>query len=128
MKTEADVHDLEKVTGQLASIYSEITALAKKSPSDAVNGFKLRLINAVLITANRVLGEDYIPFSDFTQFDADDVPSTSDVALLVGQYIEEAERFRSDNVQNVSGAWMYIVSNKPSEIRSRAPSRILKVK
>jgi hypothetical protein len=125
MKTWEDVGSLEKLTGQLNSSHAEITALAKKSPSDAVNSFKLKLINKVLELGNQILGDKYRPFADFELFDTDDVPSNSDVALVLGQYIEEAERFRSDNVvQDRVGAWHYKIDGEQSGIRSAPPSRL----
>ncbi|REG32689.1 hypothetical protein EQ718_01255 [Paracoccus versutus] len=124
MKTKEDVENLEKLTGQLNSLHAEVTALAKKSPSDAVNAFNLKLINKVLELGNQISGDKYRPFSDFEAFDSDDLPSTSDVAMVIGQYIEEAERFRSDNVVVNSGWWYYRVDGKQSDIRSAPPSKI----
>jgi hypothetical protein len=124
MKNKSEVEALEKLIGQLQGLHAEITSLAKKSPSDAVNSFKLKLINKVIEFGNEVLGSEYRPFDDFEQFDADDVPSTSDVALVLGQYIEEAERFRSDNVKWHGGRWVYIVNGTESDIRSGPPSKI----
>jgi hypothetical protein len=43
LETNEDVERLEKLIGQLQGIYAEIGALAKKSPNDAVNPFKLNL-------------------------------------------------------------------------------------
>jgi hypothetical protein len=124
MKTKEDVENLEKLTGQLKSAHAEVTALAKKSPSDAVNPFKLNLINKVVELGNRILGDQYRPFQDFELFDGDDAPSNSDVAMVLGQYIEEAERFRSDNVERDGMWWYYKVSGKQSAIRSAPPSKI----
>ncbi len=80
MKDRKDVENLEKLVGQLQGLHSEITVLAKKAPNDAVNTFKLGLINKVVASANKVLGPNHLPFDNFTGFDADDLPSTSDVA------------------------------------------------
>lgn len=124
MKTRQDVEQLEKVTGQLDSLHSEITSLAKKSPSDAVNPFKLKLINQVIVSANMILGQPYRPFPNFIEFAEDEAPSKSDVAMVLGQYIQEAERFRSDNVVMDGGVWYYKVDGKVSKIRSGPPSKI----
>jgi hypothetical protein len=97
MKTSKDVEKLKKLEGQLKSAHAEVTALAKKSPSDAVNPFKLNLINTVLELGNQILSAQYRPFPDFEGFDIDLAPNTSDVAFILGQYISEVERFRSDN-------------------------------
>ena len=128
MDSKEDVERLEKLIGQLQGLYAEIGALAKKSPSDAVNSFKLKFINRVLAMGNEVLGGKYKPFDEFDQFDPDDTPSTSDVTMVISQYMEEAERFRSDNVvhDQVSGnyGWRYIVAGKASSIPSGPPTKI----
>jgi hypothetical protein len=124
MKNKSEVESLEKLIGQLQGLHAEITSLAKKSPNDAVNAFKLKLINKVIEFGNEVLGREYRPFDDFERFDPDDVPSTSDVAMVLGQYMEESERYRSDNVTRYGGRWVYIVDGAVSEISSGPPSKI----
>lgn len=124
MKTRSDVEALEKLIGQLQGLHAEISLLAKKAPNDGVNAFKLRLINNVISLANSVLAPNYLPFDGFTAFDADDVPSTSDVALVLAQYMEEAERYRSDNVIISDYKWYYVVDGSASEIPSGPPSKI----
>jgi hypothetical protein len=124
MKTYSDVEKLEKLIGQLQGLHSEITVLAKKSPSDAVNSFKLGLINKVIKTGNNVLGPNHLPFDDFEGFETDAVPSTSDVALVLAQYMEEAERYRSDNVRQMNYKWYYVVDDKISDILSGAPFKV----
>lgn len=126
MKTVDDVENLEKVIGQLLAAHSEIAMLAKKSPSDTLNSFKLKMINRVIKNSNSVLGSRYKPFEDFEQFDDDDLPSNSDVTMILAQYMEEAERFRSDNVMQQFGRWYYVVEGATSEIRSGPPSKVSK--
>jgi hypothetical protein len=82
------------------------------------------LINKVLETANTVLGDKYRPFHDFQQFDADDVPSTSDVAMVLSQYMEESERYRSDNVMIEFGRWFYVINQEISEVPAGPPSKV----
>ncbi|MGB7045863.1 MAG: hypothetical protein WBD65_13440, partial [Methylocella sp.] len=79
MKTKEDVEALERLIGQLQGLHAEISQLARKAPNDAVNAFKLKLINKVITAGNVVLGENYRPFTEFDEFDADDVPTNSDV-------------------------------------------------
>lgn len=125
METGEDVERLEKLIGQLQGMYAEIGALAKKSPNDSVNGFKLKLINKVMEAGNNVLGETYKPFEEFDVFDSDDAPTTSDVTMVLAQYIEETERFRSDNVrQDEMGYWFYVVGGKIGDVQSSPPTRI----
>ena len=124
MKTTEDVEKLEKIIGQLKGAHTEISILAKKTPNDALNPFKLKLINVIINSANGVLGDDYCPFEGFTQFDSDDVPSNSDVTVVLSQYMEEAERYRSDNVIWHHGKWVYKVDGVESDIRSGQPSKV----
>ena len=122
MKSEEEAGKLEKLIGQLQGLYDEMVTLAKKSPSDAVNAFKLKLINGVLALANEVLGQEYKAIEGFEQFDSDDVPSTSDTAMVLSQYIRETERYRSNNTVRDGGIWQYVVNGKPSGIRTWPPS------
>jgi hypothetical protein len=124
MKDKSDVENLEKLIGQLKGLHTEITALVKKSPNDGVNPFKLKLINKAIEFANQVLGKKYRPFADFERFDPDDVPSTSDVTMVLAQYMEEAERYRSDNVTYSDYNWVYVVGGKVSNIPSAPPSKV----
>jgi hypothetical protein len=124
MKTKSDIEKLEKAIGRLHGAYSEISILAKNSPNDSVNPFKLRLINKVLEDTNAVLGDLYKPFEHFDQFDSDDVPTTSDVTMVLSQYMEETERYRSDNVIFHDHGWKYILNGKASEISSAPPKQV----
>lgn len=124
MQTLDDIEKLEKIKGQLQAAHSEVAILAKKSPSDTLNSFKLKMINKVIRRSNDVLGQKYKPFEDFTEFDDEDLPSNSDVTMLLAQYMEEAERYRSDNVINKGPYWYYVVGNEVSNIRSGPPSKV----
>ena len=98
MKTKEDVENLEKLIGQLQGLHSEISQLAKKSPNDGLKLFKLKLVNKILKSGNDILTGRYVPFDDFRQFDEDQLPTNSDVTMILSQYMEQAERFRSDNM------------------------------
>ena len=124
MKTIEDVERLEKILGQLQAAHAEATILAKKAPADSLNSFKLKLINKVIEESNKVLGQRYKPFEEFDEFEDDDIPSNSDVTMILAQYMEEAERYRSDNVTPVHGRWYYVVDGEPSEISSGMPSKV----
>ncbi len=123
MKTQEDVEKLEKTIGQLKAIHREVSLLSKKNPIDAVNLFKLKMINSVIQSANEVLGDSYKPIDGFDQFDEDDMPSTSDVVFVVAQYMEEIERFRADNVVRHDYEWVYILNGKPSSILADSKSK-----
>ena len=106
----------------MKALHSEISVLSKKSPSDAVNAFKLKLINKCLAAGNDVLGADYKPFDDFDAFDSEDMPSNSDVTMVIAQYLEEAERYRSDNVTVAHGYYYYKINGEKSSVRSAPPT------
>ena len=118
MKTKEDIETLEKTRGQLQAVHREISMLSKKSPSDAVNVFKLKMINSIVAVANKLLGDSYEPVAGFEQFDEDAVPTTSDVAFVVAQYLEEIGRFRSDHIVRHHHQLVYVLCGKPSDIRA----------
>lgn len=123
MKSEEDIDALEKLIGQLKAFHSEIGQLAKKSPNDGLSKFKIQLVNATLELANSTLGEKYRPFEGFIVFDADDLPSNSDVTMVVAQYLEEAERYRSDNVAIATGGrYVYLIGGEKSRRYSAPPT------
>lgn len=124
MKTRTDVERLEKVIGQLHGAHSEISILSKKSQNDSLNAFKLGLVNKILEAANSVLGEKYNPVHGFDKFDPDDAPTVSDVTMILSQYMEEAERFRSDNVTVDFRGWWYVLGGEQSNIRAGQPTKV----
>jgi hypothetical protein len=124
MKTKGDVDVLVRLLSQLHGLHVELSQLAKKSSNDAVNAFKLRLINKVLASGNEVLGDAYRPFAEFAEFDVDAVPSNSDVTFILTQYIEQTERYRSDNVVYSDYEWRYVVNGRPSDVKAAPPTLI----
>ena len=99
----------EKLSGQLLSIYEEISLLSKKNPNDAVNKFKLKFVNKMISQSNEYLAEKYKPFDDFDNFDEDDIPQNSDVVFILSQYLQCFEKQRADNVVIRNGIWYWHV-------------------
>jgi hypothetical protein len=124
MKKVSEVEALEKLMGQLKGLHAEISQLAKKSPNDALNAFKLKLVNKVISAGNTVLPEGYRPFEGFEQFDSDDMPTNSDVTMILTQYIEQSERYRSDNVMYEDHEWVYKVNSRASDIAAAKPTKV----
>ncbi len=116
-----DVDVFEKLSGQLISVYEEISLLSKKSPNDAVNKFKLKFLNKLLNDSNLFLAEKYKPFKDFNIFDEDDIPQNSDVVFILSQYIQCFEKFRADNVIMERGNWYW---NTEDKIKTVTPKRL----
>lgn len=126
MKTEADVHNFERLVVQLQALQAEISQLAKKSPNDGLNKFKLKLVNTVVAAANELLVGNFKPVEGFELFDEDDLPTNSDVAMVLTLYIEQSERFRSANVvwNAAKLKWYYTTNKNLSNVEARPPTKI----
>lgn len=79
---------------QLESFHAELSTLSKKSPHDSLNRFKLTFINATLAKCNQFLGKKNKPFDEFSEFDAETLPTNSDVTLILSQYKDAITRFK----------------------------------
>jgi hypothetical protein len=120
MKT-SDVNFFEKVKAQLGQLQSEISVLSKSKPDNPINKFKLGFINEKLVEANIILTGDFAPFKDFTVFDVDNVPTNSDVVMILSQYLDCLEAWRCANIYYSSYTWYW---NVPGEsIKTEEPSR-----
>lgn len=123
--TREDINAFEKLVSQIEGLYGEIAVLAKKSPNDALNSFKIKFVNSAIQRCNELFGDPYRPFEDFDGFASDDLPSNSDVTLMLSQYIECAEKFRADNIveDEFGGGWHWkikgekIVTGPPKKIK-----------
>jgi hypothetical protein len=104
-----DVDVFEKLSGQLISVYEEISLLSKKKPNDAVNKFKLKFVNKLIGDSNDFLSGKYRPFEDFIFFDEDEIPQNSDVVFILSQYLQCFEKLRADNVVIRHGSWCWSV-------------------
>ncbi len=124
---KSDVDSFEKVKVQLDSLHAEMSVLAKKAPDGATNAFKIKLINVTLDQCNKLLGKKNRPFDDFELFDPDELPSNSDVTFIISQYIECAEKFRTDNIFRYQAFWYWKIdgeaSDKPS-MRTLMPKKL----
>jgi hypothetical protein len=121
MITRQKADQLEKLMGQLQGMHTELTALNKKSPHDAVNQFKLGFINAALADCNELLGTGYQPLGGFAAFNPDVVPTNSDVTFVLAQYLEALDKLRSDNVIGGSGYWSYHLPEDEEQMRAAPP-------
>jgi len=128
MITRNNAELLERLIGKLEGMHAEITALCKKSSSDAVNRFKLGFINPALAQCNELLGKGYQPLESFTGFNVDDVPSNSDVGFVIAQYLEALEKLRSHNVKLTNTGWQYDLPSTAQVMRAAPPGRSAKRK
>jgi hypothetical protein len=104
-----DVANFEKLERQLHVFYKEISALSKKSANDGVNKFKLGLLNKCISGVNELTGP---PLEDFEVFDVDSLPSNSDVALVIGQYVSALLAVRKANTESELGNWYWMSNGK----------------
>tara|TARA_R110002049_G_scaffold53831_2_gene150240 strand:- start:1981 stop:2379 length:399 start_codon:yes stop_codon:yes gene_type:complete len=127
-----DINNFEKTQSQLEGLLVEVTNLAKKSPNDGVNKFKLKFINEIILNSNKILGKAYKPLDSFEKFDEDDLPSNSDVTFILSQYLSCFEKLRSDNIyrkQEYDGnkyfyEWFWVVDKSKSTIKTSPPKKI----
>jgi hypothetical protein len=114
----------DKLISQMERLLTDMESLAKKSPDGAVSKFKLGVINEQLRTANQFLLHSFKPIDGFEEFDVISLPSNSDVVLVVSQYLACLERWRSNNVRQVAGAfpkyWVWDIVDK--NLKTRMPS------
>ena len=124
MKKQSDIDKFEKAEAQLDALYKELGVLSKKKPDDGINPFKLKLVNSVLGKANELLEKKYKPFSDFELFDLDDIPTNSDVVMILAQYLNCMEKLRSDNIGFDGCSWVWLVDGNETEIKTLRPKKL----
>lgn len=119
-----NVNAFEKVQAQLQGLFDEVGTLSKKKPDDAINKFKLKIINPILTEANKLLTEDYKPFSDFEQFDEESLPTNSDTVMILSQYLSCLEKLRADNITVHGAIWFWMENGIRTDIRTAPPKKI----
>jgi hypothetical protein len=74
-----------------------------------------------------LLGTKYKPFADFDLFDENEIPTNSDVAMMLTQYLSCFEKLRADNVEKEEFGvrWFWIVDGKKSDIRTVMPKNVV---
>lgn len=93
--TYEQVEEFDRVSSQLASFKRELTLISNKKPDGPINKFKIKLINELLEAINPVLGENFRPFKEFLTFDESDLPTASDVVVILAQYSTGMDRFKN---------------------------------
>lgn len=85
--------NMKKAKRQIKQLASDFRRLSDKKPNDQLNSFKLELVNSAIEEINNLL-QGELPITGFEQFDADVLPTNSDVLLVLSLY--EAELNSSD--------------------------------
>ena len=121
MKNTEQVEEFERLEQQLHSMLTEISELSKKKANDGVNKFKLKLINVILVELNQIIDK---PFEDFDKFDENDLPTNSDVLVMLSQYAAAVHRFRTQNSRylNQDRSWRWVINKKVSDMLTGDPA------
>jgi hypothetical protein len=117
MKSENEIEEFKKTIGQLIEIISDFTELSKRKPDVPVNKFKLGLVNIILEKINGILDEEDKPFVSFSLFSEDDLPTNSDILVILNQYHKCSRSFAEKNIIYESFVNYWIIGNKKSKLR-----------
>jgi hypothetical protein len=119
MKTDDDIDKFIKLVKQIKGLILEFSVLSKKKPDDAVNKFKIKLINPVLEVANYFVSDKkYKPFADFELFREDDLPTNSDILVILSQYNACLEKYFEDSINYYERKYWWIVDESISDIEA----------
>lgn len=122
MKKYNDIDKFIKLVKQIKSLIAEFSVLSKKKPDGAVNKFKIRLINPVLEVANYFLSDKkYKPFAEFKLFNEEDLPTNSDILVILSQYSVCLEQYHEDSILYSDHKYYWVVNGKLSD--TSAPSK-----
>lgn len=102
MPTQKEIDIYEELRPKITSVRDTIKALSSKKPDEILNLFKIRRINILLEQANSLL-KDIKPYNDFNIFEEDELPSNSDVLLILELYLEAFHRYWINNTTH--GNW-----------------------
>jgi len=116
MKTMQEVDYFLKILMQAEKVLKDFNELSKKKPNDAVNRFKLSFVNTILEQSNSILDKDNKPFNSFNTFSEDDVPTNSDVVLILSQYLGCLKKYGRENTRHESFDDYWVINGKISNI------------
>jgi len=122
VNTAEEVQDFERLEQQLHSMLTETSELSKKRPNDGLNKFKLKLVNALLYRVNNFLGTQK-PFKDFESFDENDLPTNSDVVVMLSQYTAAVYQFRMENTYKRDYKWWWPLPGKQDDVETESPDQ-----
>ncbi|HEY2851218.1 MAG TPA: hypothetical protein VGJ18_00130 [Gemmatimonadaceae bacterium] len=111
--THAEVESFEQIASHMNALHQEFAVQAKSKPDNVINKFKVKMLNEKLALANSLLAGSFKPFADFTAFNDVDLPSNSDVALVLNTYLASLERWRSARVFFRDWKWYWRTTAGP---------------
>jgi hypothetical protein len=114
----SDVDFYETVQSQITQLYNELVVMAKSKPDNPINKFKLKIINEKLQHANTILTDAFKPLANFTLFDESDLPTNSDVVIVLSQYLDGLETWRSAHIEyNLTDhQWYWAIEGKRTAV------------
>lgn len=120
MKSEAEVIEFQKVFLQLRELLSDFVELSKKKPNDPVNLFKIKFANELISRCNKIFGKNKLPISEFTLFQSEDLPSNSDVVLVLNQYKACMRKHGIENTQysKYDSCHFWVILGKVSSVKA----------
>ena len=77
----------ERVLSLIRTLRFEFREWSSKKPNDQVNKFKLKYVNQAIEAANELL-KDGKPYADFEKFNEEDLPTNSDVLMMLSLYLD----------------------------------------
>lgn len=100
---QADIDQYSLLYPLLSETYKEMQELSKKKPESVLNTFKVKLVNRILNPANNLLKNE--PTYEFLDLlDSDNLPTNSDVLIIIGQYLKAMDMFYRKHVDKY-GKW-----------------------
>lgn len=77
----------DHVPSLIRTLRNEFRELSSKKPNDQVNPFKLKYVNQSIKEANELL-KDGKPYSEFESFEEENLPTNSDVLMMLSLYLD----------------------------------------
>lgn len=97
--TNSEVVEFKMLQELIDSVYTEMKEFSKKKPDEALNKFKVKNVNRILIQIKNFLSEE--PTSDFLDIlDDETLPSNSDAILVIGQFQAAMSNFKKKNTRS----------------------------
>lgn len=123
--TIPEVTLFERVRPQLQTLCDELRELAKKKADSVMSKLKTNLINEKLKDVNSLLGTEGRPFREFELFNADDLSTTSDAVIILSQYLEALETWRSARIffEGERRHWYWNIDDEKMFVKTDRPKR-----
>ncbi|MHA4737078.1 hypothetical protein [Dyadobacter sp. MSC1_007] len=103
LPTNKEIVKFQMLDELAESVYVEVKELSKKKPDDALNKFKVKNVNRILVELKEFLKKE--PTVDFLDLlDEEALPTNSDAILVIGQFKASMDNFRK-KYRNMYGKW-----------------------